>query len=324
MEMQRISRSQAMKYEFDHRDDPLLCVAQGESFVVETEDAGSGLIRSADAAPHIMDLPTRAFDPPKGNPIGGPVFVEGANRGDLLEVTVERIVVDQQGFTNIRPGQGPLADSWRWKTFQEPFVHIIEHLPGPSGTTRDGKGVFNDKITWDLAPMIGTIGVAPDREVETSAVGQGPWGGNLDVRDIKEGTRVYLNVYHEGGLLYVGDVHASQGDTEFYGTADETRGELTLSCRVIPNKKIPFVRLEKQESIVSLYSYRPLEDAVKSAIENLMDWMVTEYGVSERDAYMHASINPDFRVNVYQMVRLGRLQYTVGAEIPRKYLVPSG
>ena len=322
--MQRITRDEAMKYEFDHRDEPLMRVAQGESFVVETEDAGSGLVRSADVAPHLMDFPTRNFEPPKGNPIGGPVFVEGAERGDLLEVTVERIIVDEQGFTNFRPGQSPLGDSYKWQSLRGPFVHIIKHLPGPSGTTRDGKGIFNDKITWDLAPMIGTIGTAPDREVETSAVGQGPWGGNLDVRDVKEGTRVYLNVYHEGGLLYVGDVHASQGDTEFYGTADETRGELTLSCRVIKNKTIPFVRLEKDDSIVALYSFRPLEDAVKSAIENLMEWMVTEYGVSERDAYMHASINPDFRVNVYQMVRIGRIQYTVGAEIPRKYLVPSG
>lgn len=321
--MQKITRDQAMKYEFNHGDEPLLRVEQGESFVIETEDAGSGQVRSADVAPNIMDFPTRKFEPPKGNPIGGPVFVEGAERGDLLEVTIEKVVVDDQGFTNIRPGHGPLGDSYRWKAFQEPFVHIIKHLPGPSGTTRDGKGIFNDKITWDLAPMIGTIGVAPDREVETSAVGQGPWGGNLDVRDVKEGTKVYINVYHEGGLLYVGDVHASQGDTEFYGTADETRGELTLSCRVIKHKMIPFLRLEKEDTIVSLYSSRPLEDSVKSAIENLMEWMVTEYGVSEHDAYMHTCINPDFRVNVYQMVRLGRLQYTVGAEIPRKYLVVS-
>ena len=96
-----------------------------------------------------------------------------------------------------------------------------------------------------------------------------------------------------------------------------------MSCRVVKDKKIPFVRLEKLESIVSLYSFRPLEDAVESAIVNLMEWMVTEYGVSERDAYMHTCINPDFRINVYQMVRLGRIQYTVGAEIPRKYLVAS-
>ena len=321
--MQRITRDQAMKYEFNHRDEPLLRVKEGESFIIETEDAGSGLIRSADIAPRIDDLPTRKFDPPKGNPIGGPVYVEGAERGDLLEVTIERITVDDQGFTNFRPGAGPLGDSYTWQSLRGPFVHIIKHLPGPSGTTRDGTGILNDKVSWDLQPMIGTIGVAPDREVETSSVGQGPWGGNIDVRDMKEGTKCYINVYHEGGLFYAGDVHAGQGDTEFYGTADETRAELQFSCRVVKNKRIPFLRLDKPDSIVALYSFRPLEDAVESAIVNLMQWMVEEYEVSERDAYMHTCINPEFRVNVYQMVRLGRLQYTAGAEIPKKFLVPS-
>ena len=321
--LQRITREQAMVYEFDHRHEPIINVKQGESFVVETEDAGSGQVRSPDVASRLMEFPTRRFEPPKGNPMGGPVFVEGIERGDLLEVTIEKIEVDEQGFTNMRPGQYPLGDSYRWQSLRGPFVHIIKHLPGPSGTTRDGQGIFSDKITWDLHPMIGTIGTAPDREVETSSVGQGPWGGNLDVRDMKEGTRCYLNSYHEGALLYVGDVHASQGDTEFYGTADETRSELTLSCRAIKNKKIPFVRLEKEDSIVSLYSFRPLEDAVGSAIVNLMEWMVDEYDIAERDAYMHTCINPDFRINVYQMVRIGRIQYTVGAEIPKKYLVPS-
>jgi acetamidase/formamidase len=124
-------------------------------------------------------------------------------------------------------------------------------------------------------------------------------------------------------LFYAGDVHAGQGDTEFYGTADECRAEVTLSCRVIKDKHIPFVRLEKPDSIVQLYSYRPLEDAVESAIVNLMEWMVTEYGVSEKDAYMHMCVNPEFRINVYQMVQLGRIQYTAGAEIPKKYLVAS-
>ena len=321
--VQRITKDQAMEYEFDHRHPPKLHVQQGESFVVETEDAWSGLVRSADMAPKLKDLDVLKSDPSKGNPIGGPVYVEGAERGDVLEVTIEKIVVDDQGMTAFTPGGGPLGDSYKWQALRGPYVHIVKHLPGPSGTTRDGVGVLNDKISWDLQPMIGTIGTAPDREVESSAVGQGPWGGNLDVRDMKEGTRCYLNCYHDGGLLYVGDVHAGQGDTEFYGTADETAAELTLSCSVIKSKRLPFVRLEKADSIVSLYSFRPLEDAVESAIVNLMEWMVDEYGVSERDAYMHTCINPEFRVNVYQMVRIGRIQYTVGAEIPRKYLVPS-
>ena len=100
-------------------------------------------------------------------------------------------------------------------------------------------------------------------------------------------------------------------------------GGFGLSCRVVKNKTLPFVRLEKEQPIVSPYSFRPLEDAVETAIVNLMEWMVTEYGVSERDAYMHACINPEFRINVYQMVRLGKVQYTAGAEILKKYLVPS-
>ena len=64
-----------MVYEFDWRHEPMLRVEQGESFIIETEDAGSGLIRSPDVAPHLSDLPTRKFDPPKGNPMGGPVYV---------------------------------------------------------------------------------------------------------------------------------------------------------------------------------------------------------------------------------------------------------
>ena len=105
--MQRITREQAMKYEFDHRHEPLLRVEQGESFVVETEDAGSGMVRSPDVAPRLMDMPTRKFEPAKGNPIGGPIYVEGAEKGDLLEVTIEKVIVDDQGFTNMRPRRWP-------------------------------------------------------------------------------------------------------------------------------------------------------------------------------------------------------------------------
>ena len=129
-----------------------------------------------------------------------------------------------------------------------------------------------------------------------------------------------VNVYHQGGLLYVGDVHGSQGDTEYYGSADETAATVKASCRVIKAKKIPFIRLEKPESLVSVYSFRPLEDAVHGAVQDLMSWLVEDYGFSPEDAYIHACVNPDFRINVYQMVKMGALEYTVGAEMPKKYL----
>jgi len=318
--MKRITRDKAFVYEFDRRHEPALRVVPGESFILETEDASSGYIRSAETLPIPENLPTMKTVPSLGNPMAGPVFVEGAEKGDLLVVNIKRIEVDEQGYTAIFPGLGPLGDSKKWEILTRPYTHIIKHIVGPSGTTRDGKGVLNERVTWDLAPFIGTIGVAPQREVETSAVGQGPWGGNLDCRDMKEGTKVFINCYNEGALLYMGDVHATQGDTEFYAIADETRAELEISCEVIKNKRIPFLRLEKPQSLVSLYCYRPLEFAVERAIINLMEWMVEDYGMDEREAYMHTSVNPDFRVNVYQMVRFGRINYTAGAEIPKRYL----
>ena len=319
--MQRISREEAMEYVFDGRTPPKIKVAAGEPFTVETEDAFSGRIRTEDDVKMADEFPMARVTPRLSNPMGGPISVDGAEKGDVLAVHIDRIEVDPVGRSTWSGSRGPLADSRQWSALAKPTLFTIRHLPGPSGTTRDGRGVVNDRMSWNLAPFIGTIGVAPEVEVETSAVGQGRWGGNLDCRDIKEGTTVYIPVYHDGALLYVGDVHASQGDTEFYGAADETRASVVLRCEVVHGKTIPFLRLEKQESIVSLYCFRPLEDAVETAIRNLMEWIVEEYGVPAEEAYLHTTVNPDFRVHIYQMVRIDRIQYTVGAEIPKRYLV---
>ena len=319
--MKRITREQAMEYFFDGRREPVLRVKAGESFYVETEDAFSGQVRGLDDLARRHTHRTHQVTPNLSNPLAGPVFVEGAVKGDVLAVHIEEIMVDAIGRTYWSDRSGPLKDSKRWPELGRPFYQEIRHEPGPSGTTRDGRGVLNDRISWDLAPFVGTIGTAPEVEVETSVIGQGPWGGNMDCRDIREGTTVYLPVYHEGALLSLGDVHASQGDTEFYGTANETRSEVRLSCEVVKNKTIPFVRLEKAASIISLYCSRPLENAVENAIVHLMEWMTEDFGVSPEEAYLFTCINPDFRVHVYQMVKLGRIQYTAGAEIPKRYLV---
>ena len=237
--MQRITRDQSLTYELSSLKKPLISVEQGESFQLETWDAGSGLVTSSDDYVKIRSSKNWQSDPPKGNPVAGPIFVEGAEKGDLLEITIESIEPVDYGWTMFAHDIGPLGDSIKWKDLSKGQIHIIKHLPGPSGTTRDGKGVLNDKHTWDLSPMIGTIAVAPDREVESTATGQGPFGGNLDMRDVKEGTKVYLNIYHSGGLLFIGDVHGSQGDTEYYGAADETAATVTASAKVIKNKTIP-------------------------------------------------------------------------------------
>ena len=110
---------------------------------------------------------------------------------------------------------------------------------------QDGTIHFNDRISWPVTPFVGTIGVAPDREVATSGDGQDAWGGNLDIRDVAPGNRVHLPVYHEGALFYLGDVHASQGDTEFTGTAAETNSTVRVKLELIKQKRLPWMRIEK-------------------------------------------------------------------------------
>lgn len=319
--MQRIPRDLSRKYAFDWRDEPLLRVEPQESFEIETFDASTGYFKTeADKAipgkrPGFNRVPGLA------NPIGGPIFVEGAERGDVLVVAIEEITVDDYSWIAIGPGRGPLGDSTRWPELsQEYTTKIFRHTPGPSGTMRDGTLQFSEKLRWPITPFVGTLGVAPDREVTTSLDGQGEWGGNLDIRDVAPGNRVMLPVHHAGALFYLGDVHASQGDTEFTGTAAETKATVRLKLDLIKGKRIPWMRIEKPESIVSVFASRPMEVAVETATIHLMDWLVAEHGFTPTDAYCLVSTCPDFRINIYQMCKIRNLCFVAGAEIPKRYL----
>jgi len=319
--MQRIQREQARKYAFDWEDEPLLRVQCGEPFEIETYDASTGYFKTAEdkAVPALRP----GFDrsPPLANPIGGPIWLEGAQRGDTLVVTVQEILVDTQSWIAIGPQRGPLGDSTRWPELSRDYTtKIFRHTPGPSGTLRDGTLHFNERLSWPITPFVGTLGVAPDREVTTSLDGQGPWGGNLDIRDVAPGNRILLPIFHAGARFYLGDVHASQGDTEFTGTAAETKATVRVTLDLVRNQPIPWMRIEKPGSIVSIYACRPLEAAVETATVNLIDWLVTDHGFSPTDAYCLVSTCPDFRIHVYQMCKIGKLSFVAGAEIPRRYL----
>lgn len=320
--MQRISRELARKFAFDFRDEPLLRVQPGESFEVETWDASTGYFKTPDDKAIPARRPGFDRSPPQANPIAGPIYVQGANRGDVLIVTIEDILVGDFSWIAIGPRRGPLGESTRWPELSGDYTtKIFRHTPGPSGSTRDGTLHFSDRLSWPITPFIGTLGVAPDREVTTSIDGQGEWGGNLDIREVCPGNKIFLPIFHPGALFYLGDVHASQGDTEFTGTAAETNATVRLKLDLIPAKKIPWMRIEKPNSILSVNANRPLEVAVETATVMLMDWLISEYGFSATDAYCLVSTCPDFRIHVYQMCKIGKLSFVAGAEIPKRYLI---
>jgi amidase len=319
--VQRIRRDDAKKYAFDWRDEPLLTVQPGEMFEIETYDASTGYFRSPQDKADPACRPGYDRHPPLANPVGGPVWLNDARPGDTLVVEIEDILVDDYSWIAVGPGRGPAGTSTRWPELAADYLTMIfKHRPGPSGTTRDGRLQFNERISWPITPFVGTLGVAPEREVTTTIDGQGPWGGNLDVRDVAPGNRIYLPVFHEGARFYLGDVHASQGDTEFTGTAAETSAKVRLRLDLIKAKAVAWMRIEKPGTIIALYACRPLEEAVQTAVFNLMDWLITGYDLSPAEAYCLVSTCPDFRINVYQMVKVGKLNYVAGAEIPKRYL----
>ena len=318
--MKRITRDNATVTNVGNHHAPAIKVAQGQSFTLETLDAAWGYFDSDDKLPYPDQRPSHTADPPHLNPLAGPVYIDGAQKGDIVIVSIEKIIPADSGYTILQPNDGLLGDSLKHSATSEYFTKILKHIPGESGTLADGLCQFNDKISWKLSPHIGTLCLAPEREVLASVSMQGSYGGNLDSRDFREGSKIWLTAHNDGGLLFAGDVHASMGDGEITDTADECASEFTLSCTVMKQRTIPHVRIERADAIIGLFCDKPLESAVKGAILNLLDWLTEDYGFDDREAYLLMGTCPDFRINIYQIVDFPGLSYTAGAELPLKYL----
>jgi amidase len=309
--MQRIRREHALVYGLDAALPPALTVRQGEPFVVETEDASSGLLTGGDKPPTPENVPYVRRSPAKANPVGGPVLVEGVPPG-RARIEIRAVDVATTGVAYNRPALSPLGDVASWPDGGREFTQLIEH--------RDGAAIVSERLSWPLAPMVGTLACAPEWEVRASSVGQGPWGGNLDVADFRAGAVVHLNAYHEGALVFVGDVHGCQGDGEYFGVANETRAEVVLSVSAADGPPLAAPRVETAEGIVALGIDKPLEAAAHAAVRHLLDWLVDDFGFSQREAYLTVGLNPDFRLRIYQMTAIRDLSFVVGAALPRAYL----
>lgn len=319
MEPKRITSDTATITDIGAHLESQIEVELGESFVIETQDTFYNMV-TTDAGPQIGKPPLHGTQFPRVNPVAGPVYVKGVEPGDTLIVDIEAIDLRDWGITGTLPGAGPFHGKSGWESVQGPWATIIKHVPGPSGTLRDGHAVMNldRESRWPLAPFIGTLAVAPERGIENTLVTQGPWGGNIDVRDVRPGNRVHLNAAHEGALLFAGDVHGSQGDSELSGLADETAAHLTMTCDVVKGSTFPGVcRIETPTSLIQCESARMVgsaERAVELAYVHMVDWLISDYGMSQREAYMHMTANSGVRGHVYQAT-MGF--FVFGVEFPK-------
>jgi amidase len=318
----KIQREEVTLTEFGAHLEPKLRVEPGARFLVETQDAFFGQIKSEN------DLPVSKTLPPRHrfvNPVAGPIYIKGLKAGDLLVLEIEDIIPSERGWTGFGTSFSNLAKNSDFPELQRTYSRITHHEPGLSGTTSDGSGSFSvtREVRYPLRPFLGTIVTAPERGVENTLVSQGSWGGNIDCRDVRRGNKVILNTYHDGGLLFFGDAHAAQGDSEYTAIADETAADVWSRCRIVEQKRIPGVlRIETPQSLIQVDSARnagSMERALNGAFIGMMRWLTEEYGMDSKEAYLHFSVNPDVRIHTYQFIaRVGA--YVAGAEFPKRYL----
>jgi acetamidase/formamidase/creatinine amidohydrolase/Fe(II)-dependent formamide hydrolase-like protein len=251
----------------------------------------------------------------------GPIAVEGAEPGDTLVVEVLKVrpnrdtAVSTQGrnFGALVPDAGtamlnPTFPRGRfvWRLDRQRMTGALD-LPGSALKT----------VTVPLKPMLGRVAVAPEGDEAFGGLWPGPFGGNLDAADVREGTSVRLPVFHKGALFYFGDGHALQGDGEVCGSGLETSMEVAFRFGLEKGKTIAWPRLEDAESIMVAGSARPLTDALRIAFVELIRWLESEHGFDRAEAYQLVSQVATVRVaNVVDPL------YTVVARFPKRYLPP--
>lgn len=262
--MKTIERDQHV-LSFSRQYTPALTVQSGEWIRLQTHDCFSGQIASEE------DRVT-SIDYSRINPATGPIYVEGAESGDVLKVDIGKIAVGKTGVIATLPGIGTLIHRSEMKT------KVV--------TIQDSSlAIFDERIQFPLRPMVGVIGVAPaDGDVPCGHPGS--HGGNLDSSCITTGSSVYLPVFVPGGGFALGDLHASMGDGEICGTGIEVAGEVDVRLTVIKGLKISSPVVETADSWYTIASDHDVLQAVRMASENMQALVAERWDLSQTDAFL--------------------------------------
>jgi acetamidase/formamidase len=279
---------------YDARLTPVLRIASGDTVRVETMVAG-GLERVEQAGVPEAEIPeslkqverTVKDRGPGAHPLTGPIYVEGADPGDVLEVRILGFeFLHPFGVTGFRPGSGGLPDDFPYARLRlirfEPATGIAEFRPG---------------VMLKLAPFWGSIGVAPPAVIHRLSSGPpGAHAGNLDNKELVAGSTLYLPVHVPGALISMGDGHALQGDGEVTITALETSLRGTVQIFVRKGKEIRWPRAETPTHFITMGLHPDLNEAARMATREMIDFLVSEKGMSRDEAYIFCSLAVDLHV----------------------------
>jgi acetamidase/formamidase len=291
---------------FDPAKAPLITVDSGD--VVVYENTWTHFLNKLQPGVPADELANmRRASPGRGvHSIIGPIAVKGALPGDVVQLRFLRLETIGFGANFHNPGAtiktGTLPDE-----FPDGHVHYFKLDPAQRYVA------FNDRIRLELKPFQGTIGLAPEGDKAVSSVAPGKHAGNIDLKDLTAGSSLFVPVIHPGALIFTGDSHALQGDGEVNLTAIETAMK-EVRMQVILHKNVawkwPFA--ETATHWIALGLDPSVNDALRIALRNTIDFLSTKAGLSRDDAYGLASIGVDFRIT--QMVDV---QNGVHALIPK-------
>src|SRR5438067_7153479 len=259
---------------FDNAQPPVLRVNSGDTVVMETMMHSHNQVVPGTTIDQIKKLRT---DYPGRGPhtLTGPVYIEGAEPGDVLKVSINKIVPRAYGTNFNVPGMfgefpGKFPEGQVKYFYLDLERKIAEFAPG---------------IEIPLAPFPGTIGVARAEPGQYSSVPPGRYAGNLDVRDMTEGTALYVPVFVDGALLWTGDSHAAQGNGEINLTALETAyKEMSVTVDVLKNMKLEWPRIETKDAWITVGIDRDLNKALDILKEETMSFLVEQRKVTKDEA----------------------------------------
>ena len=251
----------------------------------------------------------------------GPIAIEGAEPGDTLVVEILKVRPNHDTAVSTQGGRfGALVPDGGTAMLNDMFPRgrYVWRIDRQRMTgTVDLPGSAMKSITVPLQPMLGRVAVAPEGDMSFDGLWPGRFGGNMDASDVREGTTVYLPVFHGGALFYFGDGHALMGDGEVCGSGLETSMDVAFRFGLLKKKTIAWPRFEDAEYLMVAGSARPLSDALRIAFVELIDWLVADYGFDKADVYQLVS-----QVAVIRVANMVDPLYTVVAKFPKRFLPP--
>jgi acetamidase/formamidase len=293
---------------WDNSLKPAMTVAPGDTVEFRDIDATCGQLT---ANSKVGDIATLDFS--RINPIAGPIYVDGAEPGDALKVTLLGFQPSGWAWTAVVPGFGLLADD-----FPEPALNIWSYEKSFAKPALYGPGA---KVP--LKPFCGTIGVAPAEPGPHSTIPPHTAGGNMDIRDLTVGVELYLPVKVKGALFSIGDTHAAQGDGEVCGTAIESPMSVAAKLELVKGANLKFPRFRTNGPVTRHLDAKgydvttgigpDLMEATKNAVRGMIDLLGQQHNMNAADAYMLCSVCADMRISEV----VDRPHWVVSCYLPR-------